>query len=190
MKHIILIILIFLSTNSFSQTNDKFHFYSVSVSPIGLYKVRNTTMAALSADITFNKKNNYFKLFALVGDEIIDINFGDSKEESDVEFTLMYGKEIFNEKIKFNFYVGTGYYKYGVTIPKKIPNTYSGGLFGSYDYEDIDYSQDTIGFALQMRMNYVFKNNFSLGLQLHTNLNSINNVFSMGLVLEWIGKNN
>ncbi len=188
MKNYILLILFILNLNSFSQKKERIHFYGASLSPIGLYNIRNTNVVGYGVDVTFKYKNNYLALFALGGDEvkIMNMNVGPTKEESDYEISFLYGTRIVDDKIKFNIYAGMNYYKHVLTIPEEIPGSCTGYFFHTCQYENVDYSKTTIGYNIQAKINYILMKRLSLGIRFHANINDINNLYFAGILVGFV----
>lgn len=193
MKTISFVLFLFISLFSYSQeTESKLKFYSVDISPFNIYSDNNTNGFAASIALNLKKNNTIYKFFALTGSEFDTTVLGPSKTESFREFDILYGKELTLKKwLYLDIFGGVGYFSQTITNPEKIPGsgTSTRGLFTSYEYNYIKDKNSTIGLVLQSNIRYKTGKRFSLGFQFHTNINSINTIYSAGILLQWkLGK--
>ncbi|MCH7524613.1 MAG: hypothetical protein IIC74_06290, partial [Bacteroidetes bacterium] len=136
-------------------------------------------------------EKHIYKLFALSGSEFTFSILGPSKREDFHEIDLLYGRElIVNKWLYFDFYGGLGLFNQTITIPVAIPGTGGSCGFGGFcinipDYEYIRNKNKTIGLSLQSKIRFKTSKRFSLGIQLHTNINSVNTIYSSGIFFQW-----
>ncbi|HBK71708.1 MAG TPA: hypothetical protein DDZ39_08670 [Flavobacteriaceae bacterium] len=82
---------------------------------------------------------------------------------------MLYGKEIpIKNWLAIDLFAGLGYFKFNYNQ-------------GSSTKE---YKKDTMGFPLQSRIKFKTGKTFSLGLQLHSNINSATTIYQPGLSLQ------
>ncbi len=153
-----------------------FKFYSISISPLSIYLDNHSGGLSGSMDISFKKDEHIFKLFGFIGSEFAILQ---SSTESFYEFDLLYGRELFLKKwLYIDLYGGLGYF--GSTVTTGIVPS---GLFSYSEYKH-DRS-GTIGLHLQSKIRFKTGSRFSLGIQFHTNVNSINTIYSLGTFFQW-----
>ncbi len=94
--------------------------------------------------------------------------FGDI-QDSFSEINLMYGRGyIITNWMKIEFFAGFGYFIF------------------DYKKDSLDHFKvKTMGTIIQSRLRFSAGKVFSLGLQFHNNINSINNIHSTGIFLQW-----
>ncbi len=193
MKHLLILMAFFCSLPIFSQDIDqRLKFYAVDFSPINFYGNDGNGGIAFDVGISLKKNKNIFKLFALVGGEVNFPSFGASKSESISEVSILFGREL---KLKTWLYVdayaGLGYFNRTISTPVAIPGTeggdcgFGGFCFSSPDYDYVDTGESTIGIPLQLRIGFQTGKRFSLGLQLHSNINAVDSYGSMGMFFQW-----
>ncbi|MDC9724013.1 MAG: hypothetical protein PSN34_14750 [Urechidicola sp.] len=186
MKYKLLLVLFVCSTVLFSQ-EDKLKFHSVSIAPANYYFDAHVDGFAASIDVNFNKGKHIFKILGLVGDEVKTLTFGPGVRKNSYEINILYGRELkVNNWLYFDFFGGVGYFEQVITIPERIPGSGSfNGLWQVYEYENKKDRAKTIGFPLQSRIRFKTGFRFSLGLQLHANLNSVNAIYTLGPFVQW-----
>ena len=190
MRFKIIIVFILFSTCLFSQES-KLKFHNISFSFPSVYFDNHTGGLTFSLDIGFKKEKHIYKLFALSGSEFTFSILGPSKREDFHEIDLLYGRElIVNKWLYFDFYGGLGLFNQTITIPVAIPGTggscgFGGFCFSSPDYEYIRNKNKTIGLSLQSKIRFKTSKRFSLGIQLHTNINLVNTIYSSGIFFQW-----
>ncbi|WP_044402514.1 hypothetical protein [Lacinutrix sp. Hel_I_90] len=190
MKIRVLCACLFICVFAYSQESDsKLAFYSISFSPINIYFDHHTSGLAASLDISLKKDKDIYKLFGLTGSEFVVSVLGPSKVESFHEIDILYGKELREGKwLYFDFYSGLSYFSHTINTPEKIPGsgTNSGGFsFTTYEYSYNEDKNNTIGLVLQSNIRFRTGKRFSMGLQFHSNINTVNTIFSTGLLLHW-----
>ncbi|WP_034061126.1 hypothetical protein [Lacinutrix jangbogonensis] len=180
-----------LSFYSYSQeTKNKLQFNSIDISPINIYFDNSNSGIAVSIALSLKKNKHIYKAFALSGSEFNISVLGPSTTKVFREFDIFYGKEFKDKKwLYLDVFGGLGYFSQTITTPEIIPGsgTSSGGFlsFTSYDYNYIKDKNNTIGLVLQSNIRFKTGKRFSLGFQFHTNINSINTIYSIGILLQW-----
>ena len=174
MKKIVLIILLF-SISMNAQNISKKHtieFHSFSFSPMGAYLTKDYGDGVFGGfggniDLSINNNKNIVKLFIGYGDEVS--LFGNINDNF-VEYNLMYGREFIIKKwLSLDIFAGLGFFKFNY-------NQGSSNWF---------YKKEVIGFPIQTKIRFKTGRIFSLGLQLHNNINSTTSVYKPGLFLQW-----
>lgn len=172
-KFIIFGVVCFLTTfitqaqDDISSTN--FSYRSFSISPFGVF-VGKESGVAFNGDVSFDYGKNIFSLSAGTGTEG---NFIGSNNEFR-EINLLYGRSFpLSEKIFTDLYVGAGYFSY---------STY--GTLDSYGKKG-DIRENTIGFPIGAKFQYMLGPRFSMGLKVGANINSLETIGTLGLLLQW-----
>jgi hypothetical protein len=174
----------------FSQES-KLKFHNISFSFPSIYIDNNTGGLAFSLDIGMKKEKHIYKLVAVTGSEYNTSLLGPSKQKDFYEVSILYGRELFFKKyLSFDFYGGLGLFNQTITIPVAIPGTGGSCGFGGFcinipDYDYIRNKSKTIGLSLQSKIRFKTSKRFSLGIQLHTNINSVNTIYSSGIFFQW-----
>ena len=116
----------------------------------------------LNFDIAMNKGLHIFKLYGSIGGEA-DILGGDYFRE----YNLMYGRELnIKEWFEIDFFAGIGFFK--------------------YNYDTSSPNKFVVGFPLQSKIRFNTGRIFSLGIQLHININSTTTMFyQSGIFCQW-----
>lgn len=187
MKLKITFVFLIYSMFVFSQEAEhQLKFNSVDISPLGFYLNNETDGIAFSIAVTLKKDKNLFKLFGLAASELETPSFGPTNSESFSELSVLYGRNILIRKSMYiDGFLGFGYFSHTQTTSLAIPGSGGGGLFSEPNYDNVDYHTSTIGFPIQGRIGFQTGKRFSLGLQLHSNINSIKTYYSSGLFLQW-----
>lgn len=176
MKNLIFITLILSVILSVNAQDDKkgLEFHSISFSLNGhlaevldpYYEDSNSRSSGigLNFDIAMNKGLHIFKLYASRGGEA-DILGGDYFSE----YNLMYGRELnIKEWLGIDFFAGIGSFTY----------------YSSYSFPTKN-KKGVIGFPLQSKIRFNTGRIFSLGIQLHSNINSATMLYQSGIFLQW-----
>ncbi|MGO3182360.1 MAG: hypothetical protein ACTIJ9_05950 [Aequorivita sp.] len=157
---------------SFSQeeiNTEKFSYRSFSITPMGLYFGSNTGVS-LGADVSFDYGKNIFSANIESGTEG---NFIGSSDQY-VAANLLYGRSFrLNEKIFTDVFVGAGYFNF---------LTY--GYIDSFRSKG-DIKENTIGFPIGAKVQFMLGPRYSMGLKLGANINSVESIGTLGLVLQW-----
>ncbi|MDA9316536.1 hypothetical protein N9Q58_01330 [Polaribacter sp.] len=168
MKTIIISIFLFLCISIKAQDNgqEKLKLYSISISPLNVYFDDHTGGLSFSAEGVLKKENNLYKLLILGG---IEPNFIGGRKDSFFEIDALFEKELF---IVDWFYLdvsaGVGYFNY------KEPDQESNGMI----------ENQTIGFPFQSKLRFQTKSSFAFGVKLHTNMNRLNTIYSIGAFIQ------
>ncbi len=186
-----IIVFSLFSTILFSQ-EDKLKFHSISFSFPSIYFDNHTGGIAFSLDVSFKKELHIYKIFGLTGSEYNLSILDPSRREDFNEIDLLYGREFgVNKWLYFDFYGGVGFFKQTISIPEAISGTGGGSCgFGGFCFNipDYEYKRNrnyTIGLPLQSKIRFKTGKQFSLGIQLHTNINSVNTIYNIGLFFQW-----
>ena len=115
---------------------------------------------SVSGDLSFSSKKNIFTFSATVGEEYVVWGSADNFQQ----INLLFGREF---KLIKRFFIeghtGIGFLFY---------NTYNGHF-------------SEIGVPIALKLRFKTKAKFSIGLKLQTCINSFDNIFSGGLLLQW-----
>ena len=156
--------------NGSAQNDNKgIEFHSISFSPLSLYTSDRDGGFGMNLDLAINSGNHIFKIYAGGASEVA-VDFGDgSINDSFGEYNLLYGREFkVKERVGIDLFAGVGYFNF----------TYDGG-------SPTENKEAVIGFPLQAKIRFNAGRIFSLGLQLHSNLNSATTIFQPGIFLQW-----
>ncbi|WP_432670903.1 hypothetical protein [Flavobacterium sp. SM2513] len=179
----ILFTLLFSSSFGFAQEieTDKFQIHSISVSPIGFYASQASAGFGANADVAVNYGKNIFKLYANGGSEFVINTFGASIYDSYEEYGILYGRTIqLKSKVDFDYFAGLSFFKY-------TSNNNSSASEYDYYYEPNaeESVKKVIGVPLQAKLRFKLTRVFSLGLQLHTNINTATSIFQPGFFVQF-----
>ena len=156
----------------YSQEEDitnKFAYRSFSISPLGIFVGKNTG-AAFSGDVSFDYGRNIISLEFGAGTE--GKSYGNSNQYTAVN--LLYGRSFqLSEKIFSDLFVGAGYFKY---------RTYD--FIGNTGRKGIS-KENTIGFPIGAKFQYKLESQYSMGVKVGANINSVETIGIIGLVLQW-----
>ena len=155
--------------NVHAQDDDNgIEFHSVSVSPLNFYFANRDGGFGVNLDVAFNKGKHIFKVYAGGAIEAkLDI-LGVSPKDQFLEFNVMYGRELnIVDWFGIDFYAGAGYFDF------------------TYDkFSSGEYNEGTIGFPLQSKIRFNTGRIFSLGIQLHSNINSATIIYHPGIFVQ------
>jgi hypothetical protein len=175
MRFKLIIVFILFSIVSFSQ-EEKLKFHSISFSPINIYADNHTSGLTFSLDVSLKKGKHIYKLFGQTGS---DVDLFSRIDEKFSEIDILYGREVKAKKwLYYDFYGGLGYFSH-----KTSPGAESSGFFSYSKYSH--QKNNTIGILLQSMIRFKTSKRFSLGFQLHTNINSVNTIYSTGVFFQW-----
>lgn len=177
MKAFIFIICLFFCFNISAQDDNKgLEFHSISISLNGYLaegfdsdlQDKNSGFG-LNFDIAVNKGPHIFKLYAGGGSEVNLDLWGESENDKFKEYNLMYGRELnIKEWFGIDLFAGVGFFRY---IYERSSQTKS--------------KKGVFGFPLQSKIRFNTGRIFSLGLQLHSNINSATTIFQSGIFVQW-----
>ncbi len=167
MSKFILLLFAITAFVCYSQKNsqsDRFEYKSFSFSPLGFYSDFEVGGLVFSGDVSFlYNKEHIFTVSGTAGSEVCVLSCGDSFEQVNV----LYGRELaLNKTVFIDAHLGLGYFSFK-----------AGG----------HHSKRTIkmGLPLVCKLRFKAGKQFSIGLQFQTNINSINNIYAIGLLLQW-----
>ena len=167
--------------NNEEVANNKFEFHSISFSPIGFYASQASAGFGANADVAVNYGKNIFKLYANGGSEFVISTFGEPIYDSYEEYGILYGRTIqLKSKVDFDYFAGLSFFKYTF-------NNNSSASEYDYYYEpnEGESVKKVIGLPLQAKLRFNTGRIFSLGFQIHANLNTATAVIQPGLFLQW-----
>ncbi len=172
MKTIIIASIFLISVMGISQSdgkNEQFTFKSFSFSP-SIYFNSSNTGIALSGDISYAYNKSIYTFSAIAGGVVCGDFFGSCNSESFGQINILYGRELMlTKKIVIDVHAGLGYFSYKSS---SIIGTESG-------------HSTTVGFPLTTKLRFKTGNRFSIGLQLHANINSVNTIYAAGILFQW-----
>lgn len=171
---VLLLMTSFTSEAQEGKGSNTLSYHSFSISPLGLYFGSDTGIA-IGGDLSFDYGKNIFGLNLETG---TDLNIPGSSDQY-VAANLLYGRSFkLNEKVFADWYVGAGYFNYQTY--DYIGNTGRKG----------DIKENTIGVPIGIKLLYQFGPRYSMGVKLGANINSVENIGTLGLVLQWNSKSN
>ncbi|MDC8004545.1 hypothetical protein POV27_10840 [Aureisphaera galaxeae] len=155
--------------NPHMQEDDRFRFNSLSVTfPLGIYMDGNTGGLSFDAMGTFTKKKHLFSIMAGTSGEFSVLGTPDVTQQVNV----LYGRELkLSRTLYLEGHIGGGYFAYGSV---DVDPTRSGL---EYDY--------TIGLPILGKFRIHTGPRFSLALNLGTNINSANTIYTVGIAFQW-----
>jgi len=163
---IVLFCLVIICHSQVAKNPDKFKYYSFSVSPITVYFDSSTGGIALNAEVTFSYNKHLFQLSFNTGSEFTILG---GEGESYDQFNISYVKELkLNKTIHFDVFPGLGYF--------------------SFKHQNVNYDLKRVtglGIPLGTKLRFKVGKRFSLGLGYLLNFNSINNINTLGILLQW-----
>ena len=164
-KHKIINIVIFLlGAITFAQnkvSNSKLTFYSFSITPIEVFVNKHSGGAAITGELSYSINKSIFTFSATTGSEIAI--FGRATSYNQLNF--LYGREF---EIKRWLFI----------------DTHAGiGLFFRNDSDNSNLI--AAGIPLVTKLRFKTGDKFSIGLKFQANINSIENIYSAGLLLQW-----
>jgi hypothetical protein len=166
MKEITLMLFILMSTVCSSQENNKnngLEYKSVSFTPLAIYSDFETGGIAFSADVSFAYKKHIFTFETTTGAEFTIFDTGDSFEQ----LSVLYGREfMLNKTVFIDTHLGLGYFSFKSS---------------ARNFDRLT----TIGIPLAVKVRYKTAKRFSIGIQFQANINSINNIYTIGVLLQW-----
>ena len=159
----------FILSLTAQNENKGIEFHSISFSPLNIYFGERDSGFGMNLDVSFNKGNHIFKIYAGGASEF-GINIGgESINDSFAEYNILYGRELkIKEWLGIDFFAGVGYFNF----------KYNGG-------SSTEYKKAVIGFPLQSKIRFNTGRIFSLGVQLHSNINSATTIYQPGIFLQW-----
>ena len=159
-KICVLIVLICASAHGQSSLDKgKLSFHSFSITPEAFY-IDYAGGYALSGDLSYVIDKNIITFAATIGEEYTI--WGDT--DNFQQLNILYGREF---KIKEKFFIET--------------HAGIGALFYNYsDEHDLD-----IGLPFVVKFRFKTGTKFSMGPKFQANINSIMNIYSAGLLLQW-----
>jgi len=140
--------------------NNKLTFNSFSITPLEVYFTDYSGGLALTAELGYRVNKNIFSLTGSVGEEFAIWGEPDTYQQ----LNILYGREF---EVLNSFFIDA-----------------HGGL-GMFRFKDEDYTKTSVGFPINCKMRYKTGDKFSIGLKFHTDFNSVKNVYSVGLLLQW-----
>jgi len=153
-----------------TDTNS-FKYHSFSFSPLGLFNDGNIGGLVFNTDLSFVYKEKHLVSLAVSFASETEILFEEFNDQLK-QYNLLYGREFkMNDTVFIDLHAGLGYF--------------------SYESEDVDRNRqgveqkETIGLPLLVKFRFKTGARFSLGLQVQSNINSVNSMIGAGIVLQW-----
>jgi len=165
MKKIIVVSIFLMSVLSVSQSDyekEQILFKSFSFSP-SIYSDGNTGGFVFSSDLSYIYNKNIFSLSFITGSEITILGSSDIF----MELNLLFGNEFkLSEKFLVEIHGGLGYFYFS-------PANY---------YQNSSY---VVGIPITTKFRFDGRGKFSFGFQLHANINSVNSIYTVGVLFQW-----
>ena len=153
---------------------EKFSYRSFSISPVGIYAGGHNGVT-VNGDVSFDYGKNIFSLGLGVGTEGNVMG----KNHDFFEVNLQYGRSFpLSEKIFTDVFIGAGYFHFNSF--GAIPEIGRNG----------DIGENTIGFPIGAKLQFLLGQRFSMGIRLGANINSVESIGTLSLVLQWNRKRN
>ena len=164
LKRIITISMFMICVITFGQNTNqksKFIFHSFSITPLEIFISKYSGGAAISGDLSYSANKNIFTFSATTG---ADIAFY-GRTTSYNQLNILYGREFSLTKWLF-------------------VDTHAGiGLFIRNDHHNTTLTE--AGIPLVAKLRFKTGDKFSIGLKFQANINSIENIYSAGILLQW-----
>ena len=153
-----------ITTVSFSQSStetDKLLFNSISITPLEIFIPENDFGASITGEISFAVDKNIFAFSATTGGTYSI--WGSGKEFN--QLNILYGREFeVLRRLFIDTYAGLGV------------------LFVNYSRHP---NLTKVGIPIILKVRYKTGEKFSIGIRSQLNINEIENIFSVGLLLQW-----
>jgi hypothetical protein len=153
-----------LCVTTFAQNTykkDKLSFHSFSITPLEIFAGKHTEGGAITGEISYALNKNIYTFSATTGSEIAI--FG--RATSYNQLNILYGREF---KIKKWLFV----------------DTHAGiGIFFRNDSHNSRLT--AVGIPLVTKLRFKTGDKFSIGFKFQGNINSIENIYSAGLLFQW-----
>ena len=163
-KNLISIVIFLLGFIAFTQNSrqkDKLSFHSFSITPLETFFIKHSGGASITGDVSYAYNRNIFTFSATVGEELSFWGRGFRYQQ----ISILYGRELGLSK---RFFL----------------DTHAGiGLIVFNDLYDTRLLE--AGIPLVTKIRYKTGDKFSIGLKFQANINSAENVYSAGLLLQW-----
>lgn len=162
-KQILGILIFLIGTLSYAQSttqNDKFKYHSFSITPLEVFFNEYSGGLAITGELSYAINNNIFSFSATLGEEIGIFGRGERFQQLNV----LYGREL---KLKEWLFVDV-----------------DAGV-GLFRLNDDHHSDASLGLPIVTKLRFKTSDKFSIGLKLQGNINSVENIYSIGLLLRW-----
>lgn len=162
-KKILGLSIFLIGSMAFSQDavkNNKLAFNSFSVTPLEVYFTDYSGGVAITGELGYKIGRNILTLSGSYGEEFVIWGNPDTFQQ----LNILYGREF---EILNHFFIDT-----------------HGGL-GMFRFKDEDYTKISVGIPLVCKMRYKTGDKFSIGLKFQVNVNSVKNIYSAGILLQW-----
>jgi hypothetical protein len=158
-KQILGILIFLVGTLSYAQSTtppDKLSFHSFSITPLEVFFYKNSGGLAITGELSYAISENIFTLSASFGEEF----WGPEIQQ----FNILYGRELkLKDWLFIDFSAGAGLFR-------------------------LKYSksnEQALGIPLVTKIRFKTGEKFSIGFKLQGNINSVENIYSIGLLLQW-----
>ena len=163
-KAIISIVIFLIGFIGFSQDKtqkDKLSFNSFSITPLEVFFTNNSGGVSITGEISYAYNKGIFTFSATAGEEFTIWGRGFRYQQ----ISMLYGSEL--------------------SLTKKLFVDAHAGI-GLIVYNDLyDTRLLEAGIPLVTKIRYKTGDKFSIGLKFQANINSAENVYSAGLLLQW-----
>ena len=143
-----------------TDQKDKLTFHSFSLTPLEVFFTDYSGGLAITGEISYAINKNVFSFSATTGEEIGIFGRGNRFHE----LNILYGREL---KLKEWFFI----------------DMHAGAGLFLYNTDENHLAE--IGLPLVTKIRFKTGDKFSIGLKFQANINSIDNIYSVGLLLQW-----
>jgi hypothetical protein len=158
-KKLVCISICLISAAVFAQNTiqkDKLKFHSFSITPLEVFLAENSGGIAITGELSYAISQNIFTLSVFMGSEF----WGPERQQ----FNVLYGREL---KLRDWFFID-----------------FSAGA-GLFRLKYSKSSEQALGIPLVTKIRFKTGEKFSIGIKLQGNINSVENIYSVGLLLQW-----
>jgi len=163
MKKLIIITIYLICIIGYAQNEankDKLSYHSFSLTPLEVFFNNNSGGLAITGDLSYAYYKNIFTFSASIGEELAFFGRGNRFQQ----LNILYGREF---KLKEWFFI----------------DTHAG--IGVFFYNTGSNHFTEIGIPLVTKLRFKTGDKFSIGFKMQANINSVDNIFSIGLLLHW-----
>ncbi len=143
-----------------TMQKDKLSYHSFSLTPLEIFFTDYSGGAAITAELSYGIDSHVFTLSASAGEEIGIFSRGDRFQQ----LNILYGREL---KLKEWLFI----------------DIHGGAGLFLYNNNSTHFTE--IGVPLVTKLRFKTGDKFSIGLKFQANINSVNNIYSVGLLLQW-----
>lgn len=165
-KNMVVLSIFLISAIAFAQNainNDKLSYHSFSLTPLEVFLTDNDGGLAITGELSFSYRKNIFTFSASSGETLAFFGKGDAFQQ----LNLLYGREF---KLKKWFFIDT--------------HAGIGLFFYNHNHSGGNHISE-IGIPIVTKLRFKTGDKFSIGLKFQANINSFENIYSAGLLLQW-----